>query len=143
MTRAVSNLLIVLTMAIVVTIVMAVNSSGTGVDDAEVADTDAPATATLPDDGTGDVSATPAQGDGAAGGRPSYLDPEPVEALPGPATEVLGVTVVQESDSGRLADTGAGGFGRWIVLAAGIAATGGLVRNAGRDHAEGDLRLLP
>lgn len=185
MSRAVSNLLIVLATAIVVTAVLAFTSNDVRFDDAAGVDelpapettrtTIEPATdgaesaeeadesALEPaaqddsqdtadptsDDGTDTATdedaAAPVAADDAseqADETPSYLDPEPTEEGTETA-EVLGATQAQETEPESLADTGGGLLGQWIILATGIAATGGIVRNAGRDHAEGELTLLP
>ena len=178
MSRAVSNLLIVLTMAVVVTAILAFTSNGVRFDDAGPASLDAPAAEPDETAAETDTDDPPAEtGDAAAGDEPAtddetstaeaaapeattpdHLDPAPADDPAGAAdtettddtetaddagTDVLGATQVQEISTDELANTGPGLVAQWLVIATGIAATGGLLRNAGRDHADGELSLLP
>jgi hypothetical protein len=166
MSRAVNNLLIVLAMAVVATIVLALsaNSGGVGdpfgLDDTDDIEADAEtvgsveslADQALTDDAAADTGTI--DEDATATGqpeRPSYLDPEPTQQTPlddppadEPETSVLGTAITQETSSAEeLAQTGPVALGQWFVIAAAIIATGALARNAGRDHADGLLTVLP
>ncbi|MEM9466925.1 MAG: hypothetical protein AAGA90_16250 [Actinomycetota bacterium] len=153
MTRAVSNLLIVLLMATTVTAVLAFSSNtaqfesppgettderaeaaGGSVDGADPAETfGGRAADALKDD------AEPAERPAV----PSYLDPEPIDDGVEVATGVLGQTEVLDTSSESLANTGPVEASQWFVLATGVIAVGALARNAGRDHADGLLTVLP
>ena len=158
MTRAVSNLLIVLVMAAAVTVVVALSPNTARLDDADgaarpLADPappedgdDAPAE-TFGEQATDALKegvaddATEATVDQTAAAETSIDE----TAADSDDASVLGAVQVQEGDGPEeaLADTGPIEAGQWIVIALAVMATGGLAHNASRDHAEGLLTVLP
>ena len=161
MSRAVSNLMIVLAMATIVTAILALSSNTTRVED-PAGGQSGDSTPSAAETATGvdpaetfggrvaDALKTATESSDDTPETPAYLDPKPIDdpadgraSLEGDAA-VLGVTLAQDgSTTERLADTGPIDIGRWLVIATSIMAVGGLARNAGRDHAEGLLTVLP
>ena len=139
MSRALSNLLIVVAIGLLV--VGFVVATGDSPRD------DGPALrieSTDPEPVEQTAAAAPAQDDEAASdepedpGTPSYLDPEPVDDELDDDAQVPGVA--QESEE-QLADTGPLDAAVLAIIAAGVIASGGVVNRAGRDHAAGRLTV--
>ncbi len=161
MSRAVSNLVIVLAMATIVTAILALSSNTARVED-PAGGQSGDSTPTAAETATGidpaetfggrtaDALKDTTEASDETPETPAYLDPEPIDGTADGRTTleddaaVLGVTVAQGSSSAeQLADTGPIEIGQWLVIATSIMAVGGLARNAGRDHAEGLLTVLP
>ncbi|MEM9518187.1 MAG: hypothetical protein AAGA37_02620 [Actinomycetota bacterium] len=163
MTRAMGNLVMVLVAAVIITIVLAFMANNASLqnaasDDAEPSavedppSTSPPAapTTTVPPTTVAPTTVAPTTVPPSTGPPTSTIRPA-TDATGSvdnddeqPETSVLGETLAQESSGiTELPDTGLATTGRWVVIATAIMAIGGLARNAGRDHADGDLALLP
>lgn len=163
MPRAVSNLLIVLVMATTATAVLAFSSNTADVEDpgssdAEIASGDAQpeiesesadvvtSQSVEQADDTGEQTSAEARSE-RAGADPAEPSTEPdVQGAVQSAQEVESAEISQAQETQTpetLPETGPVEIGQWLVIAAAALATGGLARNAGRDHEAGVLTVLP
>ena len=156
MSRAVSNLLIVLVMATTATAVLAFSSNTADVEapGSSSIDTELAATQLEPaqtDDSTSQTSEPPADDTDAADDTSDTAPVNPDRAGRVEAPEVLGaVESAQEVEEAEISqtqetlpETGPVEIAQALIIATAIIATGGLARNAGRDHEDGLLTVLP
>ncbi|MEM8709005.1 MAG: hypothetical protein AAGE98_21265 [Actinomycetota bacterium] len=137
MRRILGNFVIIALVAIAITAVLAITDATDRTDEsaAPAAPDDAPITLEPAPAIDVRTDATPTDAGGPA--TPDHLQTDGAEA------QVLGAVVVQETESNaELAETGPLDTLRWIIVASGVIAAGGMVRGAGRDHARGGLSLM-
>lgn len=155
MKRLASNLAILLILATAITAVLAMladspqQAADDGSDSAAASEgTGVLAQPEVEETGGDADSAAPATSDatdgeaGAEAAKPDHLETnedDATAAADAPETAVAGA-VAQASDG--LANTGPIELLQWLVIGSGIVATGGMVRGAARDWANGDLTVL-
>ena len=148
MKRFASNFAILLVLTVAITAVLAMladapqQATDDGADSAAAAEPSSTLAEPAADDAAAGASTDPSEPITDEPGKPAHLETDenaataPADA---PETAVAGA-VAQASD--RLAETGPIELLQWMIIGAGIAATGGMVRGAARDWAKDELTLL-